>query len=85
MADFFDELGSAVKRVASTVSSEVTVAAREQKVREAFQTLGRLYYQSAKAGESTDGEKFREQVERIEALLREINELRANQKIPHNE
>ena len=82
MSDFFTDLESAVKRVASTVSSEVSVAAREQQVKEAFQTLGRMYYKAVKSGEPAEGEAFSEQVTRIEELLRQIDELRSNQKVP---
>ena len=82
MSDFFSDLESAIKRVASNVNTEVTRAAREQKVREAFQSLGRLYYQAVQEGTALEGGALQEQVERIEILLQEINELRNNQKMP---
>ena len=82
MSDFFTDLESAVKRVASSAKAEVTVAAREQQVKEAFQTLGRMYYKAVKSGEPAEGEAFSEQVTRIEELLRQIDELRSNQKVP---
>lgn len=85
MSDFFSDLESAVKRVASSVSSEVTLAAREQKVREAFQTLGRMYYKSIQSGEGAETSELTQQVQKIETLLQEIDELRANQKMPNNE
>ncbi len=84
MPDFFSDLESAFKRVASTVSSEVTLAAREQKVREAFQTLGRMYYKALQEGAATDSDELRQQANKIHALLQEIDEMRANQKMPDN-
>ena len=84
MSDFFSDLESAVKRVASSVSTEVTLAAREQKVREAFQTLGRMYYKAVQAGETGEDSELTAQVQKIEVLLQEINELRSNQKMPEN-
>ena len=85
MSDFFNDLESAFKRVASSVSSEVTLAAREQKAREAFQTLGRMYYKAVQSGAPVENGELQEQVQKIEALLQEINELRSNQKMPDSE
>lgn len=81
MSQFFEDLEAAVRKVASNVSTGVTVAAREQKAKEAFQKLGRMYYRAVKAGERPKGEAFDEQVAKIEALLQEINDLRSNEQV----
>ncbi len=81
MSDFFNDLGKAVQRVASNVGTEVSVAAKEQKVKDAYQTLGRMYYEAARQGDAPYGEKFDAQVSRIQALLEEIQTQRKNQKV----
>lgn len=79
MANFLNDLGAALKKVASDVSSEVSIAGKEQNLKEAFQTLGRMYYQSAKKGEALSGAEFSAQMEKIELLKLEIRQLRSNQ------
>ena len=42
MANFFDDLGAALKKVANDVNLEVTIAAREQKLKEAYEKLSAM-------------------------------------------
>ncbi len=81
MSNFWEDLTGAARKVASGVSTEVTIAAREQKAKEAYQKLGRMYYRAAKNGECLTGREFDEQVAAIEALLRQINDLRYNENV----
>ena len=81
MSDFFDDLGKAVRRVANNVSTEVSVAAQEQRLREAYQALGRLCYESAQAGKVLQGEEYDAQVAKIHALIESINETRRSQNV----
>lgn len=81
MGEFFDDLGKAVRRVANNVSAEVSVAAQEQRVREAYQALGRLYYEAVQAGNAFQGEEFDAQVSKIRALLANIHETRRSQNV----
>lgn len=81
MNDFFDKLGAAAKRAANTVSTEVSVAAEEQKVREAYQALGKLYFQAKRTGKELTGEQFDEQCAKVEASLKRINELKNNKDV----
>lgn len=79
MNDFFDKLGAAAKRAANAVSTEVNVAAEEQKLREAYQALGKLYYKAKRAGQEPEGIDFADQCRKIDAALKRIDELkRAN-------
>ena len=75
MHDFFDKLGAAAKRAASTVASEVNVAAEEQKIRECYQALGKLYYQAVKEGMEPSGDAAG-YCSRIDASLRRIADLK---------
>ncbi len=77
MNDFFDKLGAAAKRAASTVASEVNVAAEEQKIRECYQALGKLYYQAVKGGMAPDQDAAG-YCERIDASLRRIADLKGS-------
>lgn len=76
MNDFFDKLSAAAKRAANTVSTEVSVAAEEQKIREAYQALGKLYYKAKRTGGELDGIEFADQCRRVEASIKRINELK---------
>lgn len=80
MADFFNDLGAAVRRMASDVSSEVSIAAKEQKVRELYQNLGRLYYRAVKDGEVAATDELAEEINRISEQLREISRMKHNQR-----
>ena len=81
MSDFFDDLGKAVRRVANNVSTEVSVAAQEQRLREAYQALGRLYYEAAQSGGAVQGEEFDAQVSKICGLIESIHETRRSQNV----
>lgn len=76
MSDFFDKLSAAAKRAADTVSTEVSVAAEEQKIREAYQALGKLYYQASREGKDLTGEEFTAQIARVDAAIHRIKELK---------
>lgn len=84
MNDFFDKLGAAAKRAANTVATEVNVAAEEQKVREAYQALGKLHYQAKRSGRELDGIEFADQIRKVEAALKRINELKNHKDVTGN-
>lgn len=76
MSEFFDKLGAAAKRAANSVSTEVSIAAEEQKIREAYQSLGKLYFQASRSGAEPNGPDFSDQCRKIEASLKRIRELK---------
>ena len=76
MNDFFDKLGAAAKRAADTVSVEVNVASEEQKIREAYQALGKLYYQASREGKELNGPDFADQCRKVDASIKRIKELK---------
>lgn len=76
MNDFFDKLGAAAKRAADSVGTEVSVAAEEQKIRTAYQALGKLYYKAVREHKDLTGSEFAEQCARVDAALKHIYELR---------
>ena len=76
MSDFFDKLGAVARRAADTVSTEVNVAAEEQKIKESYQALGKLYYQASQSGGEFLGPDFADHCRRIEASLKRIKELK---------
>lgn len=81
MSEFFSDLGKAARRVVSNVGTEVSVAALEQKVKEAYQSLGWLYHEAVRAGEEPRGEAFDTQLQKISDLKEQIKEKRRNQKV----
>ena len=81
MADIFDKLFAAGKQAASSVATGVNVAAEEQKIREAYQTLGKLYFQAKRRGEAPEGLEFADQCRQIEARLKRIEEMKSRQNV----
>lgn len=79
--DFLDRLGAAAKRTADNVATDVKVAAEEQKIREAYQALGKLYYQAKRSGGELDGMDFADQCRKVEASMKRINELRSRKDV----
>ena len=76
MNELFDKLGAAAKRAANAVTTEVSVAAEEQKIREAYQALGKLYFKAKRTGGELDGIEFADQCRKVEASIKRINELK---------
>ncbi len=76
MNNFFDDLGAALKKTADDVQTSVTIAAREQKLREAFQKLGRLHYRAVRQGFEPNNPEIEETISEIQALQKEIADLR---------
>ena len=85
MADFLDNLGAALKKVAGDVSNEVAIAGKEQQLKEAFQALGRMHYKAVRAGKEPAGEDFSRQMAQIRTLIQQINDLRDNSRTPTDE
>ena len=81
MNDFFDKLGAAARRAADSVTTEVNVAAEEQKIKEAYQALGKLYYQADRTGAEPNGPDFADQCRRIDASLKRIKELKDSRNV----
>lgn len=81
MNDFFDKLGAAARRAAGTVSTEVSIAAQEQKIRESYQALGKLCYKAHNEGLELGGTELQEQYDKIDACVKRIQELRDSKKV----
>ena len=81
MNELFDKLGAAAKRAANAVTTEVSVAAEEQKIREAYQALGKLYFKAKRTGGELDGIEFADQCRKVEASIKRINELKRSKNV----
>ena len=58
MSNFFDDLGKAMTRAVNSVSADFNVAAQEQRLKEAYQVLGRMHYEAVQAGKEVSGQEF---------------------------
>ena len=76
MNDFFNKIEAAAKRVASNVSSEVSIAAEEQKLRESYQILGKLFYQAKANGLEPNSPDINDCCKKIAAALECIETLK---------
>ena len=81
MNEFLSKLGAAAKRAADTVSTEVSVAAEEQKIREAYQALGKLCYQANKEGKELNAESCQAHFAKVDAAMARIKELKARKNV----
>ena len=81
MGNLFDDLGKAVTRVANSVGTEFNVAAQEQRLKEAYQVLGRMHYEAVQAGTVAAGAEFDAQMEKIGGLIAAIRDLRQAQNV----
>jgi hypothetical protein len=81
MSNFFDDLGKAVSRAANSVSTEFNVAAQEQRLKEAYQVLGRMHYEALQAGVVAAGPEFDTQMAKISDLIEAIRQARQAQNV----
>ena len=76
MSDFLNKLGDVTRHAANKVGTELNIVAHEQRVREAYQALGKLYYNYVSSGVLPEGDAFDEKVAVITEELKRIKELR---------
>lgn len=81
MSNFFDDLGKAMTRAVNSVSADFNVAAQEQRLKEAYQVLGRMHYEAVQAGKEVSGQEFDAQMAKIGDLIAAIREIRRNQNV----
>ena len=81
MSEFLNDLGKALHWAADTVATEVSVAAQEQRVKDTYEAIGRLYCQAVSEGQEPTGEAFDQQVKRVNILREKIRKTRESQKV----
>lgn len=69
-------VAGAASRAAGAAKTSVNVCAEEDKIRTAYQALGKLYYRDSKAGASPSGPEYDREIGKIEAAFARIRELR---------
>lgn len=79
MNDILNKLGAAARSAAYAAGTELNIVAHEQRLREHYQALGKLYYNYVSSGLLPEGEAFDEKVAAVQEELNRIRELR-NQK-----
>lgn len=72
---------SATKRAANSAKISIAIAAEEEKVKAAYQAIGKLYYQDHIAAATPAGPAYEEQTRRIDAALQRIGELRSQRDV----
>ena len=81
MSDFLDDLTMAVKRAANTVGTGISVAAQQQRLKETYEAIGRLYCQAVGEGKEPTGEAFDAMVRKAAQLREQIEKLKENQQV----
>ena len=77
MNDFLSKMGAVARHTANTVSTDLSIAAHEQRAKEAYQALGKLYYNYVSSGLEPEGDAFDEKMAVIAEELKRIKELRS--------
>ena len=75
-ADVLGTMAGAASRAAGAAKTSVNICAEEEKIRTAYQALGKLYYRDSKAGNSLSGPEYDREIGKIEASFARIRELR---------
>ena len=65
------------KHAAASAKISIAIAAEEEKVRLAYHTIGRMYHQARISGAPVTGPAFEAQLQRVDAALDRIGELRS--------
>lgn len=81
MNDFLNKVGAVAKRAADSVSTTVNVAAEEQKIRDAYQALGKMYYQHCRSGKDMDSLEAADQCRKIDEASKRISQLKDKQDV----
>ena len=77
MNDLLNKLGAVARHAANTVSTDVNIAVHEQRLRETYRDLGKLYYNYVSSGLAPEGAAFEEKMAVIAEELKKIKELRS--------
>ena len=77
MNEFVSKLGAVTRHAANKVGTELNIVAHEQRAKEAYQALGKLYYNYVSSGLQPEGQAFDEKMEVIAEELKRIKELRS--------
>ena len=77
MSEFLNKLESVARHAANRVGTEVNIVTHEQRAREAYQALGKLYYNYVSSGLAPEGDAFDEKMAVIAKELKQIRELRS--------
>ena len=81
MNDFLDKLGAVARQMVDAVSADVSILAHEQKLREHYQAIGKLYCQYVSSGMVPEGQTFDEKVASAAAELERIGALKAHKEV----
>lgn len=76
-----DTVANAASHAAGAAKTSVSVYAEEEKIKTAYQAIGKLYYADSKAGCPASGQAYDEQIAKIESALARIQELRAKDSV----
>lgn len=81
MSELLDKLGAAVHRTADTVTTELEILSHEQKLREYYQTLGKLYYQREMGIQQPEGTALETAMDGVTRELERITQLRNHKNV----
>lgn len=76
MSEILRDIGKAAQRVLTKVGEEVSCAALEQRIQDAYRDLGRAYHEAVSNGQEPTPEAFQVHMEKIHRLRQELAQKR---------
>ncbi|MBQ7344547.1 MAG: hypothetical protein IJW45_00605 [Oscillospiraceae bacterium] len=76
MSEILRDIGKAAQRVVTRVGEEVSCAALEQRIQDAYRDLGRAYHDTVARGEEPTAEMLQVHMDKIDRLRQELEQKR---------
>ena len=76
MSEILRDIGKAAQRVVTKVGEEVSCAALEQRIQDAYRDLGRAYHDAVERGEEPGMDAFQVHMDKIRQLRQELEQKR---------
>lgn len=80
-SDVLNTVANATSRAAGAAKTSVNVYAEEEKIKTAYQAIGKMYFADSKAGNPVSGPAYDQQIAKVESALARIRELRSQDNV----
>ena len=81
MNEFLESFGAAAKKVAGSAARELSIAREEDKIRRAYQAIGKLYCTRVNVGEDPTGPEFQRQMAIVAEAAEQIRQLKQQRNV----
>ena len=81
MDDFLNKLGAMARKAADQVNTDLTIAQLEQKLKDAYQALGRVCYRMLSDNEMPEGDEVQRHLQTIASLQQQLQDLKVKRAV----